>query len=144
MTKKKKTGKEEPRTWRLNSSPHSVHIRFSSFSWSMMWAFRLAILENFFPHSGHVGSPSAGTWVATWSFRLSTTLKDMAQWGHLKGLSSSWAFMWRWYWGHLGKTFSQVSHLKGPKNTKKIAENIIVLPSKVSNAIIYNWLHTPS
>ena len=75
------------RTCRLNSSPHSGHMRLSSFSCSIKCALRLASLENFFPHSGHTGF--SGLWMAMCKLRLSSTLNVWLHFGQRHGLSSS-------------------------------------------------------
>lgn len=67
----------------VNSSPHSEQMRFSSFSWSIICALRLATRENFLLHTGQTGS--SALCVHLWSVRLNSTLNVWGHWSHRCG-----------------------------------------------------------
>lgn len=90
----------------------------SSFSCIMTWAFRLATLENFLLHTGHVGS--LVVWVDLWRPRLYSTLKDTGHWSHRYGciqeeVSNSYVISSSWP-AHLPLLQKQDQYIKNKKN----------------------------
>lgn len=94
-----------------------MHIITSSFSWSIMWALRLATLENFLLHTGQVGS--SPLCVHLCNVRLNSTLNDIGHWSHR--------------WGYLGgkrQYLSLIPPLRRPFKRQKSQYYDCNLPCK--------------